>query len=61
MRPATNGDFYFGGIKKNKRTVTSCPNGTKIRPTVVDEVDDYDENAVGRKVHGSFVGDQRYR
>lgn len=35
---------------RNKGSVSS-PNKTKIRPTVTEKVDDFDQNAIRQKVH----------
>lgn len=35
---------------KNKGTVSS-PNKKKVRPTIIDKVDDFDKNAIRQKIH----------
>lgn len=35
---------------KNKGTVSS-PNKKKIRPTIIEKVDDFDKNAIRQKIH----------
>lgn len=39
---------------KKKGTISS-PNKTKIRPTIIDKIDDFDKNAIRQKIHGFWL------